>query len=166
MHLRIRDVWAGGLGLLTTRGAHRSKREDRLRSAGGFFAAAMLFLFAGGPAISQQPAASTPAAKQSAPQPPTAQPSLDVDRDPAPSPDPDPPPQAVSDQQPNIPLGTISRGTGGRYTLREDAYEVRLNASVFDSSGHSVQTLDKDAFHVYEDGVPQTIASCRCRSAF
>ena len=42
-----------------------------------------------------------------------------------------------------------------------DAYEVRLNASVLDSSGRSMQTLDKDAFPVYEDGVPQTIASFR-----
>jgi len=90
-----------------------------------------------------------------------AQPSLDVDRDPVPSPDPDPTAQPVSTQQPTTALGTIARGAGGRFTLREDAYEVRLNASVFDPSGHSVQTLDKDAFHVYEDGVPQTIASFR-----
>jgi Ca-activated chloride channel family protein len=90
-----------------------------------------------------------------------AQPSLDVDRDPVPSPDPDPPAQPISNQTPTTTLGTIARGTGGRFTLREDAYEVRLNASVFDPSGHSVQTLDKDAFHVYEDGVPQAIASFR-----
>jgi Ca-activated chloride channel family protein len=139
----------------------RSRREDDLRGVGGFIAAAMLFLFAGRPACSQQPAAVGPAPQQASAQPAPGQPALDVDRDPAPSPDADPPPQAVSDQQPNTPLGTISRGAGGRFTLREDAYEVRLNASVFDSSGHSVQTLDKDAFHVYEDGVPQTIASFR-----
>jgi VWFA-related protein len=76
------------------------------------------------------------------------------------SPDPDPPPQAIDNQQ-GTALGTISRGAGGKYTLRENAYEVRLNASVFDQSGHSVQTLDQDAFHVYEDGVLQTIASFR-----
>jgi VWFA-related protein len=90
----------------------------------------------------------------------SAQPSLDVDRDPVPSPDADPAPQPVGDV-PTVPLGTIARGTGGRFTLREDAYEVRLNASVFDMAGHSIQTLDKDAFHVYEDGVPQAIASFR-----
>jgi Ca-activated chloride channel family protein len=89
-----------------------------------------------------------------------AQPSLDVDRDPVPSPDPDPPPQAIGNQQ-GTTLGSIARGAGGKYTLHEDAYEVRLNASVFDPSGHSVQTLDKDAFRVYEDGVPQSIASFR-----
>ncbi len=38
---------------------------------------------------------------------------------------------------------------------------MRLNATVLDSSGRSIQTLDKDAFTVYEDGVPQTIASFR-----
>jgi VWFA-related protein len=118
------------------------------------------------PARAQQPAGTQPTQQQTTPsqaaQPASvpAQPSLDVDRDPVPSPDPDPPPQAVGNQQ-NVPLGTIARGSGGRFTLHEDAYEVRLNASVFDPAGHSVQTLDKDAFHVYEDGVPQSIASFR-----
>jgi len=87
-------------------------------------------------------------------------PSLDVDRDPAPSPDPDPPPVAIGNQQ-GTALGTIARGSGGKYTLREDAYEVRLNASVFDQAGKSIQTLQKDDFHVYEDGVPQAMASFR-----
>ena len=48
----------------------------------------------------------------------------------------------------------------GRYTLRQEAYEVRLNATVLDGT-RSVLDLNKDAFHVYEDGVPQTIASFR-----
>ena len=97
-------------------------------------------------------------------QPPMAtaatQPPLDVDRDPVPSPDPDAPAPPVGNGPPPK-LGEITKGAGGRFTLREDAYEVRLNASVFDQAGRSVQTLDKDAFHVYEDGVPQTIASFR-----
>ncbi len=38
---------------------------------------------------------------------------------------------------------------------------MRLNATVIDAGGRSIQTLDKDAFHVYEDGVPQTISSFR-----
>jgi Ca-activated chloride channel family protein len=147
---------------------HHRSREDRLLRFGGPFAAAATLLFAIFPAFPQQPAGGQPApgasanaaaAGQSAA--PAAQPSLDVDRDPVASPDPDPPPQPIGNQQPNIPLGTIGRGSGGRFTLREDAYEVRLNASVFDPAGHSVQTLDKNAFHVYEDGVPQTIASFR-----
>jgi Ca-activated chloride channel family protein len=91
----------------------------------------------------------------------TQQPSLTVDRDPVASPDPDAPaPSATGASQPGSPLSAIER-EHGKYTLREDAYEVRLNATVLDGSGRSVQTLDKDAFHVYEDGVPQTIASFR-----
>jgi Ca-activated chloride channel family protein len=130
-------------------------REDGLRaavlSAVAVVGAALLLCAA--PAMALQAAAAPPAAS-------AAQPSLTVDRDPVPSPDPDPPPQPVT-AGPNIPLGTIGRGAGGRYTLRENAYEVSLNASVFDQTGRSIQTLDKDAFHVYEDGVPQTIASFR-----
>ena len=45
----------------------------------------------------------------------------------------------------------------GRFTLRADASEVRLNASVIDSTGRAVQSLSQDAFHVYEDGVIQKI---------
>jgi VWFA-related protein len=136
---------------------------------GKCFALSTAFLlFAIAPAIAQQPASAPPAPQlkapsQATPAQPTAapaQPSLTVDRDPVPSPDPDPPPQPIGNQ-PAGPLGTIARGAGGKFTLRENAYEVRLNASVFDLTGHSVQTLDKDAFHVYEDGVPQTIASFR-----
>jgi VWFA-related protein len=109
-----------------------------------------------GVGLGQQAAAAPQAAGAQA----AAQPSLDVDRDPVLSPDPDPPPQPLDNQQ-GTALGAIARGAGGKFTLHEDAYEVRLNASVFDPTGRSVQTLDKDAFHVYEDGVLQTIASFR-----
>jgi VWFA-related protein len=148
---------------------HLRSRASGLEGVGKCLAlSTALLLFAIGPAIGQQPApaqsapqlklpqSGIPAQPAAAPAPP----SLEVDRDPVPSPDPDPPPQPIGNQ-PAAPLGTIARGTGGRYTLRENAYEVRLNASVFDLTGHSVQTLDQDAFHVYEDGVPQTIASFR-----
>jgi VWFA-related protein len=97
-------------------------------------------------------------------QAPTTQqqsPTLTVDRDPVASPDPDPPAKNATQPPQGVGTGTIARGAGGKYTLRTDAYEVRLNASVFDGSGRSIQTLDKDSFHVYEDGVPQTIASFR-----
>jgi VWFA-related protein len=104
-------------------------------------------------------------ALQTAAQPPSgsaasAQPPLTVDRDPAPSPDPDTavPPAGVT--APSTQSGAIGK-ENGRYTLRENAYEVRLNASVFDQSGRSIQTLEQDAFHVYEDGAAQAIASFR-----
>jgi Ca-activated chloride channel homolog len=88
------------------------------------------------------------------------QPLLTVDRDPVASPDVDPPAQTQTGAPQGVSLGKIER-EGGRYTLRQDAYEVRLNASVLDGSGRSIQTLDKSAFTVYEDGVQQTIASFR-----
>ncbi|HWG17984.1 MAG TPA: VWA domain-containing protein [Acidobacteriaceae bacterium] len=88
------------------------------------------------------------------------QPPLTVDRDPAPSPDPEPPPQPADTVGPGTQLGPIGK-VNGRYTLHENAYEVRLNASVFDQSGRSIQTLNQGSFRVYEDGVPQTISSFR-----
>src|ERR1700729_2563158 len=94
----------------------------------------------------QQPAA-PPA--QPKPQPAAKQPSLTVDRDPVASPDVDPPGKTQMGAPEGIGLGKIER-ENGKYTLRADAYEVRLNATVLDSSGRSVQTLTKDAFTVYE----------------
>jgi Ca-activated chloride channel family protein len=87
--------------------------------------------------------------------------AMPQDHDPAPSPDADPvtsPTRAPGEQ------GTgnlVTKGTNGAYTLRRDAYEVALNATVLDGSGKSIQTLNEDAFHVYEDGVAQKIASFR-----
>lgn len=100
------------------------------------------------------------AQQTAAPQSATPARPLTVDRDPIASPDPDPPIPAPGTPSQSSPLGTIER-EGGRYTLRQDAYEVRLNATVIDNNGRAIQTLDKDAFHIYEDGVPQTIASFR-----
>jgi Ca-activated chloride channel family protein len=90
----------------------------------------------------------------------TQQPSLTVDRDPVASPDVDAPAKSATSGPQGVGQAAIAKERG-KYTLREDAFEVRLNATVLDSSGRSVQTLDKDAFHVYEDGVPQTINSFR-----
>lgn len=99
---------------------------------------------------------------QSAPGQGTVEPSLTVDRDPVPSPDPDiAAPAAVNQAQPAGQTAQELARENGRYTLRQDAYEVRLNATVIDGSGRSILDLTKDAFHVYEDGVPQTISSFR-----
>jgi VWFA-related protein len=70
------------------------------------------------------------------------------------------PPQPADSQQ-GTPLSNIERGANGQYTLRQNAYEVRLNITVLDSAGRTIQTLDKNAFRVFEDNVPQTIASFR-----
>ena len=104
--------------------------------------------------FAQQPATGLPGSSQL---------PLTVDRDPVPSPDPEAPPAGVT----GAPAGLKNEGPqtierdAGRYTLRENAYEVRLNATVLDGSGRSVLDLGQDAFHVFEDGVPQTISSFR-----
>jgi VWFA-related protein len=102
-------------------------------------------------------------ATQQAPQKTGAvtQPSLTVDRDPVASPDPDTVPAGETEAARAAREAQIARGAGGRYTLRADAYEVRLNATVLDSDGRSILTLGKDDFHIYEDGVQQTINSFR-----
>ena len=88
---------------------------------------------------------------------------LNVDRDPAPSPDPDTAPAVIAAPTtgPVGKTGEVQKSAEGRYTLTQDAYEVRLNASVLDGSGKSIQTLTQAAFKVYEDGVPQTLTSFR-----
>lgn len=136
----------------------RSKPAHRVRlftTASLSASAVLAFCFAVVPALHCQTAPATP---------PTApgQPPLTIDRDPAPSPDPDPAPgSAEQSDQGSAATGDVVRGAGGKYTLRQDAYEVRLNATVLDGAGRSVLDLTKDAFHVYEDGVPQTVASFR-----
>jgi VWFA-related protein len=93
-------------------------------------------------------------------QQPSNAPDLTVDRDPVPSLDADTPPKATEAEK-AAAAANIGKGANGKYTLRQDAYEVRLDASVLDGSGRTVQTLEKDDFRVYEDGVPQTIAGFR-----
>ncbi len=91
---------------------------------------------------------------------PGQQPSLTVDRDVAPSPDPDPPVAQQQETTQGTGVGRVAGG-GGKYTLRQDAYEVALNATVLDQGGRSIQTLERDDFAVYEDGVRQTISGFR-----
>ncbi|HWZ50112.1 MAG TPA: VWA domain-containing protein [Granulicella sp.] len=107
----------------------------------------------------QSPAAQAPSQSPGSHATPSvpAAPPLSVDRDPVVSPDPQAAPTAPSPQQAPPPSeGTATKGPGGKFTLREDAYEVRLNATVLEG-GRSVLDLPEDAFHIYEDGVPQTI---------
>ena len=111
-----------------------------------------LLLVAARVVCAQQPTGALSAAPQTASTQPLSggAPSQDADRQ-----------QQPSEGQQGAPLPALERSAGGQYTLRENAYEVRLNATVLDSAGHSIQTLQQSDFHVFEDGVPQTIVSFR-----
>jgi len=120
-------------------------------------------------AAAQTTPAAQSAAQSATPQRPAAQSAplqdtpqavspLTVDTDPVPSPDGDAAPvipKAVPSES-----GVITK-TDGRFVLRADAFEVRLNASVIDGSGRTVDSLPESAFRVFEDGVPQAIRSFR-----
>ena len=112
-----------------------------------------------GQAASPAPTTGKPPIAAPSAAPAATVPSLTVDRDPVPSPDGDAAPAAPAAVAGPASQGEIQR-QAGRYTLRAQVGEVRLNASVLEN-GHAVQTLTQDAFHVYEDGVPQTIVSFR-----
>jgi Ca-activated chloride channel homolog len=96
---------------------------------------------------------------QAPPLPAEQQPPLNVDRDPVPLPPPGGPPApgaaAPAAQQP----GQVARGRNGGYTLTRDVDEVVLNATVIDDHGRLVTGLNKDDFHVFEDGKPQTMTA-------
>jgi Ca-activated chloride channel homolog len=113
-------------------------------------------------AQSQTPAEDSAAAKSPASQStviqkrPTA--ALTVDSDPVATPDAG----SVAPGPTQLPAQSdqITK-EDGRYTLRSNAYEVRLDASVFDSGDHEVDTLPQSAFKVYEDGALQQIVGFR-----
>ncbi|HEY1576138.1 MAG TPA: VWA domain-containing protein [Terracidiphilus sp.] len=97
---------------------------------------------------------------------PQAQPSLTVDRDPIFSPDhEEKPPVAVSvPTGPSASTGTQPGGKtlrkeGNGFVLRANVDEVLLPCTVVDDKGHLVTDLDRGDFQVWEDNVPQKIAS-------
>jgi len=102
--------------------------------------------------------AQAPASSQT-PSKPQQQPPLTVDRDPIVSPDAADN-QPVSPSSPNAvrPGTTLEKEKGG-FTFHRDVDEVVLNASVLDDNGRIVNDLKEDNFHVFEDGVQQTIAA-------
>lgn len=117
----------------------------------------LLFLAASSCALwAQAPTAQ----QQAAPIKPEQQPSLTVDRDPIVSPDAADN-QPVSPSNPEVvkPGTSLEKSERGGFTFRRDVDEVVLNASVLDENGRIVNDLKKDDFHVFEDGVPQTIAA-------
>ncbi len=121
------------------------------------------FLFAASfyAVLAQSPAPSQPASPpQQAPSRPEQQPPLTVDRDPIVSPD-DADNQPVSPSNPNAlkPGTSLDRGQKGGFTFRRDVDEVVLSVTVLDDNGRIVNDLKQDDFHIFEDGVQQTIAS-------
>jgi len=103
--------------------------------------------------------AQAPASSQQSPSGTQQQPPLNVDRDPIVSPD-------AADNQPVSPSNPNAAGSGiplekekAGFTFRRDVDEVVLNATVLDDNGRIVNDLKKDDFHVFEDGVPQTIVA-------
>ncbi len=76
----------------------------------------------------------------------------------APPPDQGTAQQAPSDQQPSAEPGT---GDQGMFVFKKQVEEVVLHATVVDDQQRLVTGLDKNAFAIYENGVPQTITSFR-----
>ncbi len=75
------------------------------------------------------------------------------------------PPQAQPAQQPNgqqPPSIQPQEATGeeaGRFVFKKEVEEVVLHATVVDDMGNLVTHLDKSAFSIYQNGVPQAITS-------
>jgi len=86
---------------------------------------------------------------------PQSQQPLTVDHDPVLSPDGDQP----ATNPAIAPSAGVTKGDKGQFTLQRDVEEVVLSATVIDDHGRLIDNLQKDNFKVYEDSVPQTIAS-------
>lgn len=57
--------------------------------------------------------------------------------------------------------GQIEKGANGEYTLRTSVTEVDLYATVVDEHQRLVTNLQRQNFHISEDGVPQAISTFR-----
>jgi VWFA-related protein len=91
---------------------------------------------------------------------PEVQPSLEQDRDPIPSPDIVVPETAnTSSSAPAGGKGQLQRQSNGVYTMNVDVDEVLLPCAVVDEKGRPVLDLNRNDFHVWEDGVPQGVTS-------
>ena len=140
----------------------------RLRSRAGWVRAgvAVMLLLLSSPTVWTQntpPQSASPQSVPAAPRDPALPPA--VDTDPVPAPEvvlPSAAAQgAATDQNKGAaPAGVVTE-QNGRYTLKTDAYEVRLNASVVDGSGREIDDLPESVFHVYEDGAAQAILGFR-----
>jgi VWFA-related protein len=90
-----------------------------------------------------------------------SQPNLKVDRDPVLS--PMPADNAPWGTQPQTQSQIIQKSKSNVYTLREDVNEVVLNCTVLNQKNKLVLNLAPANFQIWEDGVPQTIASFQYR---
>jgi len=59
--------------------------------------------------------------------------------------------------QPASPKTPPPERKNNEYTISVDVNEVVLHATVLDHRGHIVNDLNKDDFHVFEDGAPQSL---------
>jgi len=112
-------------------------------------------------ALAGEVSAPSSQAQTAPPQKPETQPPLNVDRDPVRSPDAEDN-EPVSPEHPgsaNRGAQQLERGAHGGFTLKRNVDEVVLNVTVLDEGGHLVTDLKKDDFRIFEDGVPQTVAS-------
>jgi len=138
-----------------------------------WFLPAVLALCCAGPATSAQTQPATPKPTETAPRrdltQPQAQPSLTIDSDPILSPDPaeraaagettPATPSASSTQQGDKTLKKENNG----YVFRADVDEVLLPSTVVDDKGRLITDLTRGDFQVWEDNVPQTVASFQHR---
>ena len=92
-----------------------------------------------------------PAAGQPQPAQPTPQPNAQQ-------------PGTQQQGQPQANQPSIAPEAGeeaGRFVFKKEVEEVSLHATVTDASGHLVTQLDRSAFSVYQNGIPQAITSFR-----
>jgi Ca-activated chloride channel homolog len=112
-------------------------------------------------ALAGEPPVPASGQSQTPGQKPETQPPLNVDRDPVLSPDAEDN-EPVSPEHPGAAVRgaqTLEKGQHGGFTLKRNVDEVVLNITVLDENGRLVNDLTKDDFKIFEDGVPQTIAS-------
>ena len=76
-----------------------------------------------------------------------------------------PPPSAQQEQAPPNAEPSIapiqSSEDQGRFVFRKQVQEVVLHATVVDEAGRLVNSLDRNAFSIYQNGQPETISSFR-----
>jgi Ca-activated chloride channel homolog len=101
---------------------------------------------------------------------PQAQPSLTVDNDPILSPDPiekaptvETTPATPSASTTTHPGDRTLKKEGNGFVLRADVNEVLLPCTVVDDKGRLITDLTRGDFQVWEDNVPQTVASFQHR---